>query len=570
MAYNEKALRSKAEAYLQAEDQQVFREAVEQELASGNWDALYDRFYTSLSFGTAGMRGVIGGGTNRINTYMIRKVTQGLSEYLCETSTNPSVVIAYDSRNYSDLFANEAALVLAANGVSVFLYPVLHPVPMLSFAVRYLQTTAGIVITASHNPAQYNGYKVYWKDGGQVTPPHDFGIAERANAVKAKDIKKISAENARSKGLLVPVPEKVDQAYFHMALHNLRRPALVQDNPITVVYTPLHGSGNLPLQHLLSQVGIKCVVVEEQKEPDGNFPTVPLPNPEHPEAMKMALELAEQEKADIVLGTDPDADRLGIAIPLSEKKDAYHLLSGNQIATLLADYLMEADGKKQIKKTPLVVKSLVTTDLVKRIVQSQGGRCKDVLTGFKYIAEEIASLEGTKGEHEYFLFGCEESYGYLTLPQVRDKDAISSALMSVEMMCHWSSKGLTLQDRLDQIYEKWGFSTEAVFAKDYEGASGKKKMAQIMAGLRELSVGDELAGHKIISKQDLLDGKQTEFPPSDVLILFLEGGDKIVVRPSGTEPKIKYYFFFTADGIDRTEFEQNLGKRIDAYKAALS
>ncbi len=220
-----------------------------------------------------------------------------------------------------------------------------------------------------------------------------------------------------------------------------------------------------------------------------------------------------------------------------------------------------------------MVKSLVTTDLVKRIVESQGGgRSKDVLTGFKYIAEEIASLEGPKGDHEYFLFGCEESYGYLTLPpQVRDKDAISSALMSVEMMCHWSSKGLTLKDRLDQIYDRWGgFSTEAVFAKDYEGASGKDKMTQIMAGLRKLNVGDELAGHTITIKQDLLDGKQTEFPPSDVLILFLEGGDKIVVRPSGTEPKIKYYFFFSAEGTDRTEFEQNLGTRIDAYKAALS
>ncbi len=570
MAYNEKDLRSKAEAYLEAEDQQVFRSDIEEELAQGSWEALYERFYTSLAFGTAGMRGILGGGTNRMNTYMVRKVTQGLSDYLCEASGNPSVVIAYDSRNYSDLFAQEAALVLAANGVSVYLYPVLHPVPMLSFAVRYLQTTAGIVITASHNPAQYNGYKVYWKDGGQVTPPHDFGIAERANAVKTKDIKHISEESARSKGLLVPVPDKVDEAYYHTALQNLKRPALVQNNPITVVYTPLHGSGNIPVQHMLSQLGIRCVVVEEQKEPDGNFPTVPLPNPEHPEAMKMALALAKKEKADIVLGTDPDADRLGIAIPLTEKKDSYQLLTGNQIAVLLVDYLMDFSAGQKAEKHPLVVKSLVTTDLVKRIVESQGGRCKDVLTGFKYIAEQIARLEGPKGDDEYFLFGCEESYGYLTMPQIRDKDAVSSAVIAVEMMCYWESKKMSLKDRLDQIYEKWGFSTEAVFSKDYEGASGKEKMASIMASLRKLDIGSTLAGHKIITKHDLMDGVQKDFPPSDVLIFFLEGGDKVVVRPSGTEPKIKYYLFFTSEKGGRKQLEATVSERVASYKAALS
>ena len=247
MAYNEKDLRSKAEAYLAAEQNDVFKAEVEAELAAQDWEALFDRFYTSFAFGTAGMRGIIGGGTNRMNSYMVSKVTQGLADYLNTASENPSVVISYDSRNYSDLFAMQAALVLSANGVSVFLYSTLHPVPMLSFAVRYLQTTAGIVITASHNPAAYNGYKVYWRDGGQVTPPHDFSIAERANGVKAKDIKVISEESARSKGLLVPVPDKVDEAYYHSALLTLRRPSLVQDSPITVVYTPLHGSGNVQI-----------------------------------------------------------------------------------------------------------------------------------------------------------------------------------------------------------------------------------------------------------------------------------------------------------------------------------
>ncbi len=570
MGYNEKDLRNKAEAYLRAEREEVFRLEVETELAQGAWESLSDRFYTSLSFGTAGMRGVIGGGTNRINSYMVRKVTQGLSDYLNQVSTNPSVAIAYDSRHYSDVFAKEAALVLAANGISVFLYPALHPVPMLSFAVRYLQTTAGIVITASHNPSQYNGYKVYWRDGGQVTPPHDFFIAERANAVKADDIKDISEQNARAKGLLVPVPDKVDEAYYHTALASLRRPKLVQNSTITVSYTPLHGSGSVFVQHLLAKVGIRCVVVKEQEEPDGDFPTVPLPNPEHPKAMEMAIELAKREKADIVLGTDPDADRLGIAIPLSEKKDAYHLLTGNQIAVLLVDYLMGAAKEMNQQKQPLVVKSLVTTDLVSRIVQGQGGRCKDVLTGFKYIAEQIAELEGPKGEHEYFLFGCEESYGFLTLPQVRDKDAISTALASVEMMCYWAKQGLTLQQRLDQIYDLWGYSTEAVFSKEYEGAAGKEKMAQIMAGLRKLGVGDRIADRQIVSIQDLQDGMHHAFPPSDVLIIQLNGGEKVVVRPSGTEPKIKYYLFFTAEQGGRARLEASLPERIASYKVALS
>ena len=570
MAYNEKDLRSKAQAYLAAERNDLFKAEVERELASEDWEALFDRFYTSLSFGTAGMRGIIGGGTNRMNSFMVSKVTQGLADYLNTASDNPSVAIAFDSRNYSDLFAKQAALVLAANGVSVFLYPTLHPVPMLSFAVRYLQTTAGIVITASHNPAPYNGYKVYWRDGGQVTPPHDFSIAERANSVKAKDIKIISEESARSKGLLVPVPDKVDEAYYHTALMTIRRPALVQDSAVTVVYTPLHGSGNVPVQTLMHKLGITVHVVKEQQEPDGNFPTVPLPNPEHPEAMRLAINLAREVKADIVLGTDPDADRLGIAIPTDERKKEYTLLTGNQIAVLLVDYLISADREKGLDKRPLVVKSLVTTDLVAKITERNGGRCKDVLTGFKYIAEQMTALEGPKGESEYFLFGCEESFGYLAMPAVRDKDAISSALVAVEMMSWWAKQGMSLKDRLEQIYQEYGFYTELVVSEEYEGAQGKEKMAQIMAKLRSLKEGDALAGSTISSMEDLLDTSQTHFPSSDVIIMHLENGEKVVVRPSGTEPKIKYYYFFTAPSEEREAFEKGLEGRIKAYKAAFA
>ena len=564
MTYNEKDLRIKAEAYIRSEQESAFRQEVELELANENWEGLYDRFYTSLSFGTAGLRGILGGGTNRMNTFIIRKVTQGLSDYLNEESSNPSVAIAYDSRHYSEQFAMEASLVLAANGISVFLYNTLHPVPMLSFAVRYLNTTAGIVITASHNPSQYNGYKVYWRSGGQVTPPHDFSIAERANSVKVEDIQSISEQSARSKGLLVPVPDKVDQAYYAMVLASLKRPSLVYGSPITVAYTPLHGTGNVPIRHLLKEVGIKCVVVPEQEQPDGSFPTVNLPNPESADAMKMVLDLAKKSKADIVLGTDPDADRLGIAIPVTPQKDAYQLLSGNQIAVLLCDYLVNAsEGEKR----PVCVKSLVTTDLVRQIVEDHGGRCKDVLTGFKYIAEEIAALE--KSEEEYFLFGCEESYGYLTVPSVRDKDAVSSALVAVEMMSYYATRGLTLQQRLDAIYDEYGYSTEVVFARDYEGSAGKRKMEQIMASLRDLKAEDVLGSKTLLSTKDLLAGKDTGFPPSDVLIMHFTSGEKLVVRPSGTEPKIKYYLFVKAEKGGRQELEESLPDLVEMFKAAL-
>jgi phosphoglucomutase len=570
MAYNEKELKSKAEAYSKAENDLVFKKEVENALEAKDWANLSDRFYTTLAFGTAGMRGVLGGGTNRINNLMVRKVSQGLGEYLKEASANPSMVIAYDSRHYSKEFAMETALVLAANDVSVYLYDTLHPVPMLSFAVRYLRTTAGIVITASHNPAKYNGYKVYWSDGGQVTPPHDFNIARKANSVKYENILSLTEKQARDKGLLVPVPESVDEAYYHMVLASLRRPAIVQNSPITVAYTPLHGTGNVPLRHLLERVGIRCVVVKEQELPDGAFPTVTLPNPESPQAMERVIALAKKEKADIVLGTDPDADRLGIAIPVSAAKDEYKLLTGNQIAVLLCDYLIHANEELQInKRKPLCVKSLVTTDLVKAITEKHGGTCKEVLTGFKYIAEQIVALEGARGESEFFLFGCEESYGYLTVPGVRDKDAISSALAAVEMMCYYAKKGILLQQRLDAIYDEYGYSTEIVFSRDYEGAEGKARMASIMESLRKLEKGSTLAGRTIESIEDLLSRTSKEFPPSDVIIIHFASGEKLVVRPSGTEPKIKYYLFLTAPKGGRNDLQEQLPSIVAKFKAAL-
>ncbi len=559
----------KARLYISSEKNPVFRSEVENAVEMQDWDGLYDRFYTSLAFGTAGMRGVIGGGTNRINTFMVRKVTQGLADYL-KSIKDPSVAIAYDSRHFSKDFALSAALVLSANGVRTYLYDVLHPVPMLSFCTRYLKATAGIVVTASHNPSKYNGYKVYWSDGGQVTPPHDIEIAKLANAVEAKDIKDMGEEEARKSGILTSVPKEVDEAYYAMVKASLRRPELLSKAKIKVAYTPLHGSGNIPVRTMLGDLGIDVVVVKEQEEPDGSFPTVKLPNPESAEAMEKVIALAKKEKADIVLGTDPDADRLGIAIPKNSDKSEYQLLTGNQIATLLSDYLLVTAKELGLGagRSPLVVKSLVTTDLVRDIAEKNGGECKDVLTGFKYIAEQMQKIDDGITQDRYFLFGCEESYGFLTVNAVRDKDAVSSAVAAVEMMCYYASKGITLQQRLDAIYASYGYSTEVVFSRDYEGASGKEKMQEIMRNFRCLKAGDTLVGRTIGKIEDLLE-PGTGFPKADVIIIRFVSGEKLVVRPSGTEPKIKYYVFLKEGADGRKALEERLGEIISDFKDAL-
>lgn len=559
----------KARSYVKSEKEEYFRSQVEQMISSEDYDSLYDAFYTSLAFGTAGMRGVIGGGTNRINTFMVRKVTQGLADYCNSYSDSPSVVIAYDSRNWSKEFALSAALVLSANGVRTYLYDTLHPVPMLSFALRHLGTTAGIVITASHNPSKYNGYKVYWSDGGQVTPPHDIEIAKLANAVSASDIKDIDEAEARKSGILSGVPDSVDEAYYSMVISSLRRPQVVKGSPITVAYTPLHGSGNVPVRQMLSRLGIRTEVVKEQELPDGNFPTVRLPNPESAEAMTKVIELAKAVKADIVLGTDPDADRMGLAIPTDSGKTDYLLLTGNQIASLLADYLLctnrEQGGRD---RKPLVVKSLVTTDLVRKIAKENGADCKDVLTGFKYIAREMNAIDQGKNKDNFFLFGCEESYGFLTVNEVHDKDAVSSAVAAVEMMCYYASKGITLQQRLDSIYAHYGYYTELVFSRDYEGAEGKAEMQRIMKNLRTLKAGSSFVNRTIESVEDLLaDG--TGFDRADVVIIRFTSGEKLVVRPSGTEPKIKYYIFLVEGRDGRSALEEKKGDILEEFKACL-
>ena len=440
---------------------------------------------------------------------------------------------------------------------------------MLSFAVRNMKATAGIVITASHNPAKYNGYKVYWSDGGQVTPPHDIEIARLANAVTADRIKDIDEDSARQSGYLCHVPESVDEAYYEMVISSLRRPELVKGSPITVAYTPLHGSGNVPVRHMLKKLGIRCCVVAEQEEPNGAFPTVKLPNPESHEAMSKVIELAKEVKADIVLGTDPDADRMGLAIPTNADKTDYLLLTGNQIATLLADYLITTHNEMgPSSRKPLIVKSLVTTDLVQKIAVSNGGDCKDVLTGFKYIAEQMDRIDRGVNKDNFFLFGCEESYGFLTVNDVHDKDAVSSAVAAVEMMCHYASKGITLQQRLDSIYAHYGYYTELVFSRDYEGAAGKEQMKKIMADMRTLKAGDTFVGREIAKVEDLL-GENTGFPKADVIIIRFTSGEKLVVRPSGTEPKIKYYIFLVEGKGGRSELEAGRERILDEFKSAL-
>lgn len=558
MSQQERAiLYRKAQDYIDAEREAQFRQEVIDAVDEGADGDLYERFYTSLSFGTAGIRGIIGGGTNRINPYVVRKVTQGFANYLVSQHTNPVVVIAYDSRNFSNLFAQQAALTMCANGVKVYLYDSIRPVPMLSFAVRYLKATAGIEITASHNPAQYNGYKVYWSDGGQVTPPHDLAIAEQIGVITPGSIRNISKAEAKQQGLLKALPLEVDEAYYAMVLKAVGG----EIGAIKVAFTPLHGASNMPVRTLLSRLGVPCSVVEEQEEADGDFPTVSMPNPEDPQAMRLAIDLAKKEGSDLVLGCDPDGDRLGIAIPTSNLKEEYRLLSGNEIAILLADFLLK---NYRGKKRPAVVKSLVTSDLIDKIATKEGGVCYTVLTGFKYIAEKMAFLD--KSKDEQFLFGCEESFGYLPVNDVRDKDAVSSAILAVKMVDHYLKKGVTLLGRLDQIYGEYGFFGEVVLSYTYEGASGKKRMGEIMERFRALQPNDSFGGAKVERVDDLAQGGVGDLPPSDVVILYFTGGEKMIVRPSGTEPKIKYYLFFDSQGVAKEEFLPLMHQRVATYK----
>lgn len=544
MNINDKALE-----YIKLEKHLFFKDEVQKLVDEKNEDELTERFYKDLSFGTGGLRGVIGGGFNRMNPFTVRKATQGLANYVVKNVDGAkSAVIAYDSRNYSDLFSLEAALVLCANGIKTYLFTSLRATPMLSYAVRKLGTTTGIVVTASHNPAEYNGYKVYWNDGAQVTPPHDSGIISEVEKV-SRDINTMDKEEAIEKGLLVMIDSEIDDPYYEMVEKEALRPGLIKKKAkdLKVVYTPLHGTGTVAIETLFNRLGLPILTVPEQREPDGNFPTVPFPNPEEASAMALSLELAKKEKADLVIGTDPDADRIGIAVP---NGDEYILINGNQLGSLLTDYIFRTRKELgTLPDNPAFVNTIVTTDLQVKIAESYGATCFKVLTGFKFIGAKMKEFE-LSGKYNY-VFGGEESYGFLVETSVRDKDALSAATLTAEMALWNLDRGMSVLDHLNEIYETFGYYKETLISKYFKGISGVQIMDDLMATLRE-QTPVELGGIKVKSfidfrngtTKDILTGKvlkNIDLPESDVLQFILEEGSIVTARPSGTEPKIKFY-----------------------------
>lgn len=566
-------IQKKAREYIELETDPDFKKEVEDLLKDKNWEELSDRFYTELEFGTGGIRGKIGGGFNRINSYVIRRATEGLANYILAAGfAHPSVVIAYDSRRYSPEFAAEAALVLARKEITAYVFSSLRPTPELSYAVRELGASAGIVITASHNPPAYNGYKVYWSDGGQIVPPHDKGIIAEVLKVKGAVLKADSAE-AEASGRLRYIDTEIDEKYYQVIKNHSIHPEVFEKfgNSCKVVFTPLHGTGAKPVMKILGDMGLKVIPVPEQLEPDGNFPTVDYPNPEEASAMQMALELARKEGADLVMGTDPDADRLGIAVP-DEKE--YRLITGNQLGVLLADYIfsqLKEAGKLPPK--PALVKTVVTTELQTLIAESYGAETFNVLTGFKYIAEKIREFENTRFQ---YIFGGEESYGYLIGTEVRDKDAVSAAAMTAEMALYHFSKGKTVLKRLRELYITYGYFKEILISKTLEGREGKEKIVSIMKTLRE-DIPEKFGGPRIITVRDYQRGKEFStgeakeadigLPKSNVLQFITEDNSIISVRPSGTEPKIKFYASARAKpGMDPEKAEPEVDAKLKAIE----
>lgn len=513
-------------------------------------DAIRDRFYRNLEFGTGGLRGVIGAGTNRMNIYTVRHATQGLANYVNEEYSNPSVAIAYDSRIKSDIFAKNAASVLAANGIKVYIYNELMPTPMLSYAVRALKCQAGIVVTASHNPAKYNGYKVYGDDGCQITLKGAAAVLEKINELDVfNDIKISSFDDGLANGSISYIGEDIINSYFDSVLTQGINIDLCAESGLKVVYTPLNGTGNKPVRTILSKIGIKDVtVVEEQEMPDGNFTTCPYPNPEIREALELGLKKCEEVKPDLLLATDPDCDRVGIAVP---SDNGYVLFSGNEVGAMLLEYICSERTKKgTMPKNPIAVKTIVTTDIVNKIGKAYNVEIIDVLTGFKFIGEQIGLLE-KKGEEERYIFGFEESYGYLSGGYVRDKDAVNASMLICEMAAYYRTQGITLLQARENLYKKYGVYYHSLHSFTFEGESGMIKMNNIMNTLRNDHLA-EIAGLKVVRiddyklsiSKDVLTGVSSDItlPKSDVLAFFLEGGAKVIVRPSGTEPKIKTYY----------------------------
>ena len=543
--------------------------ALTQELQkiAGNEDEIKDRFAVALKFGTAGLRGVLGAGSNRMNIYVVRQATQGLANWVKTQGGKQLVAISYDSRINSDVFAKTAACVLAANGIKVRIYDALMPVPALSFATRFYGANAGIMVTASHNPAKYNGYKAYGPDGCQMT---DDAAAIVYAEIQKTDIlegaKLISFEEGLSSGLISYVGEDCKEALYDAIKARSVRPGLCKTAGLKLVYSPLNGSGLVPVTRVLHDIGIDDItIVPEQQYPDGNFPTCPYPNPEIFEALRLGLELAKKSGADLMLATDPDADRVGIAIKCPD--GSYELVSGNEVGVLLLDYICAGRIEKgTMPQNPVAVKSIVSTPLADAVAQSYGVEMRSVLTGFKWIGDQIAGLEAA-GEVDRFIFGFEESYGYLAGPYVRDKDAIIGSMLICEMAAYYRSIGSSIKERLEAIYAKFGRYLNKVDSFEFPGLSGMDKMAGIMESLRKAPPAD-IAGYKVVKVTDYEKPQETGLPAANVLIFSLEGGATVVVRPSGTEPKIKTYF--TTLGKDVAEAQAQKDKLAEALKPILA
>ena len=527
----------------------------------GDDEAIKDRFYRNLEFGTGGLRGVIGAGTNRLNVYTIRRVTQGLADYVNEAFKNPSVAISYDSRIKSDVFAKAAAGVLVANGIKVYIYSELMPTPMLSFAVRNLKCDAGIMVTASHNPAKYNGYKAYGADGCQMTLEAAAIVLNKINSLDMfADVKNSDFEAGLASGMIEYISDAVIEEYYKNVLAQGINTKLCAESGLKLVYTPLNGTGNKPVRAILDRIGIKdVVVVPEQEMPDGNFPTCPFPNPEIKEALNLGLKLCEEYKPDLLLATDPDADRVGIAVP---SENGYVLFSGNEVGALLLEYIAsQRTALGTMPEKPVTIKTIVTTDIIKAIAKEYGIEVIEVLTGFKFIGEQIGFLEA-KGEEDRYIFGFEESYGYLAGSYVRDKDAVVASMLIVEMAAYYRTKGISLIQVRENLYKKYGVYVHSQQSFVCEGASGMEKMKEIMGGLRA-NHPTEIGGLKVTVFEDYIasTSKNVEtgevtaitLPKSDVLSFKLTDGASVVIRPSGTEPKIKAYYTTTGKTFEQAK-----------------
>ena len=544
--------------YKRWQEAQLDDPALTAELAAiaGNDNEIKERFAVALKFGTAGLRGVLGAGSNRMNIYTVRQATQGLANWVKTQGGNQLVAISYDSRINSDVFAKEAARVLAANGVKVRIYDALMPVPALSFATRYYHANAGVMITASHNPAKYNGYKAYGPDGCQVT---DDAAAVIYDEIQKTDIltgaKLISFQEGLDSGLISYVGDDCKEALYDAIKARSVRPGLCKTAGLKLVYSPLNGSGLVPVTRILHDIGIDDItIVPEQQYPDGNFPTCPYPNPEIFEALRLGLELAEKTGADLMLATDPDADRVGIAIRCPD--GSYQLVSGNEVGVLLLDYICAGRIEKgTMPKNPVAVKSLVSTPLADAVAKSYGVEMRNVLTGFKWIGDQIARLEAA-GEVDRFIFGFEESYGYLAGPYVRDKDAIIGSMLICEMAAYYRSIGSSIKERLEAIYAKFGRYLNKTDSFEFPGLSGMDKMADIMRALRQ-NPPKEIAGYAVTHVTDYEKPEQTGLPAANVLVYALEGGATVVIRPSGTEPKIKAYFTTLGKNLEEAQAQKD-------------